>query len=224
MASSTPLGEFPLYPQPANTSLDPTLIKGLITGGVSGAVGLFFLLVKIYLNHQAQKKLNKMMEENDGVGKALADYQNNVIRPIARAIFDRIKITGFADYISDETMSEYFHAIETLAAELSRNAIIPADFATLPIQDKHRLIHEVAKQTKLVLIPDTASCCNLRFFRVCPEVTPENIEENIREITTRVSISLHGFHVDDDGARELHSIHGGSDHEGEPLQPRLLPP
>jgi hypothetical protein len=222
-ATTSPIPVSPISPQASDPSLDPLLIKGLITGGISGAVGLFFLLVKIYLSHQAQKKLNKMSEEKEGVNKELVDYKNNVIRPIASEIFNYIKITGFADYISNETMSEYFSAIETLAGELSRKNIL-INFSELSTQEKHRIIHEIAKQTKSVLVPKTEGCCNMRFFRVCPEVTPMDIEGAVSIISERVLLNLHA--VDGhDGDRELDSTYGRSDEEleeGEQSQRQLI--
>jgi hypothetical protein len=190
----------------SKTSFDDFLMKSLISGAISGVIGLGFLAVKIYLSHKAQKKLNQITEEKEGVGKDLAEYRHNVIRPVARTIFERVKLSSCLDYISDETMTDYLSAIETLVSTLSRRGVLDS-FDTLSVPQQHQIIHEVAKQTKQVLVPTVACCSSENFFRFFrPDITPDDIEKNVGKIVDCVVAALHESVMIEDGAQKLNII------------------
>lgn len=222
---------FQLTPIPApistpnsKTSLDDFLVKGLISGAISGVIGLVFLAVKIYLSQKAQKKLNQITEEKEGVGKDLAEYRNNVIRPVARTIFERVKLSACLGYVSDETMTDYLSAIETLVSALSRRGLLDG-FDTLSVPEQHQIIHEVAKQTKQILVPTIECCSSANFFRFFrPEITPADIEKNAGKIVDCVATALQESIITEDGGQELNTLSTRADvsEKGDPLTRPLL--
>jgi hypothetical protein len=118
--------------------------------------------------------------------------------------------------------------VETLVSELSRRGI-QFNFEEIPREEKHRIIHVIAQQTKQTLMPtlDTNCCRNVyNFFcpRTTPDITPRDIEANVNEITDRVLLVLQqGVNVTEDGDRELNSLITPDNPEGgESLQRPLL--
>jgi hypothetical protein len=169
-ASITPATKAPL-----------SVIDALITAGCITAAVTLCLLSNAYHKHQTQKKLCALAEKD---GQSINGETNPALLPIATAIFDEIKLTGFLNYISDESREKYFNVIKNLAAALAKQDGI--DFGTMTDKEREEFVSIVAEQTKLAFAPKTRCSSHLRFFRMTPEVTSEKFESEIPKIAEAV--------------------------------------
>ena len=80
-------GEFSLTVLGQSSGGNNSLTTAIASSVVSGTIGLFFLLLKICLQRAANKKLDQALGET-------GDYEQKVVRPLGRAIAQRLKITG----------------------------------------------------------------------------------------------------------------------------------
>ena len=131
-----------------------------------------------------------MIEEKDGVGKEQAEYYKNVLRPMAKKILSRIKLTGFLNYISENTLKDALSAVTILVHELEKQGV-EVDLSKLRPIERNRLLDTVARKTRQILVPEVSCCSTARFARLfCPEVTPMHIEENAAVIAQAVKAAL----------------------------------
>ena len=164
-----------------------TVRNAIIGAVVSGVIGLGFFAFQLWVKRKAHQRFEKAATEGEGVGKQQAEFQQNVIRPIAKRILERIQITGFMGYVSDQTMHEALSAIGGLVHELEQQGVA-VNLPDLSSTQQHRLLDTIARQTRLILVPKRACCSPSLFF--CPEVTPHQIEENIPVIAAAVKKAL----------------------------------
>ena len=79
------VGEFSLTVLGPSAASNNSLTTAIASSVVSGTIGLFFLLLKIGLQRAASKKLEEALGES-------GEYEQKVVRPVARAIAHRLKI------------------------------------------------------------------------------------------------------------------------------------
>jgi hypothetical protein len=176
------------FPETGATPMgDNTIRNALIGAAISGAAGFVFLFLRMFIQRKTQQRFDKAAAETEGVDKQQADFQKNVIRPIAKRILERIKITGCMGYVSDQTMKDAISAISGLVHELERQGVA-VNLSELSSIQQHRLLDTIARQTRRILVPQRPCCSPLRFF--CPEVTPAQIEDNIAAIAEAVKLTL----------------------------------
>ena len=172
---------------PSETDNSSTVRNAIIGAIISGVIGLGFFALKFWINHKARQRFEKASAEGEGVGKQQAEFNKNVIRPIAKAILAQIRITGFMGYVSDQTMNDAISAISALVHELEQQGV-NINLSSLNGTQQHRLLDVIARQTRRVLIPDSMCCSPSHLF--CPEVTPTQIEDRVSKIAKAVKKSL----------------------------------
>jgi hypothetical protein len=171
----------------APTIENNTIRNALIGAALSGAIGFVFLFLRMFIQRKTQQRFDKAAAEGDGVGKQQADFQKNVIRPIAKRILERIKIAGCMGYVGDQTMKDALSAISGLVHKLEQQGVA-VNLPDMGSTQQHRLIDTIARQTRRILVPKRACCSPSRFF--CPEVTPAQIEDKIPVIAAAVKAAL----------------------------------
>ncbi|MBS0351851.1 MAG: hypothetical protein JSR33_11850, partial [Proteobacteria bacterium] len=163
------------------------LIKNAVIGAVaSGVVGLLFYALKyrymLNLQRSARATLN---------GQAQSTYTDELLLPIAREIFARIKITGCFGYISKRQYNEYVGAVSVIVSALETKGVIQSvQWSTLSTARTQRIIDAIAAQCKEIF--SNKQCCSLRtftgFYR--PDATPKMIRDQANTIAAAVQESL----------------------------------
>jgi hypothetical protein len=175
--------KFSIQATPISPSIESSRAASiLITIGSIAAALTLCLLSNAYNKYQTRKKLNALFDRQES--SINNEKASDALLPIATAIFNQIKLTGFLNYISDESREHYFEAIKNLVIDLGNRQLI--DFAGMSPEEKEKFISSVAEQTKLALVPKTGCSTYLRFFRVTPEVSPEAIRDKVSEIAEAV--------------------------------------
>ena len=174
----------------ALNSTSNTVRNAIIGAVISGVVGFGFFTCQLWVKRKAESYLERMLEEKDGVGKEQAEYYKNVLRPMAKKILNRIKLTGFLNYISENTLKDALSAVTILVHELEKQGV-EVDLSKLRPLERNRLLDTVARKARQILAPEVSCCSTARFARLfCPEVTPMQIEENAVAIAQAVKVAL----------------------------------
>jgi Cadherin-like/Putative Ig domain/FG-GAP repeat len=164
-------GEFSLTVLNQSSGGNNSLTTTIASSVVSGSIGLLFLLLKLCLQRAANKKLDEALGDTK-------DYEQKVVRPLGRAIAQRLKITGFMGNTTKREMVAFKDAIGTLLGCLSERGINLED---TQMSDSRRayLINEIAMQTKEYFLPSNRNCCQKSYRSVVSfftsEVTPHQI-------------------------------------------------
>ena len=164
-------GEFTLTVLGQSSGGNNSLTTAIASSVASGAIGLFFLLLKICLQRAANRKLDQALGET-------GDYEQKVVRPLGRAIAQRLKITGFMGHTTGKEMLLFKDAVRTLLGSLSDRGI---DLEDPQLNESRRayLINEIAVQTKEYFLPSSRHCCRKSYRPIVSfftsEVTPRQI-------------------------------------------------
>jgi hypothetical protein len=168
----------------ATNPWDLDVVKGIVSGGVSGLIGMTFFCFKIYAEHKTRKRLDQN-PEGESMTERMASYRNTLALPLARIIFDNIKLTNYLGSISDETMSEYLSSIEMLIFALLDRGML-TNFETLSGPEQSMILQQIAREAKSILI-SRAQASTIAFCRFFPpQITPASIELYSPEIAERV--------------------------------------
>ncbi len=167
-----------------------TVRNAIIGAVISGVVGFGFFACQLWIKHKAASYLERATEEKDGIGKEQAEFYKNVLRPMAKRILERLKLSGLFGYVSDDTLKDALSAITILVHELQKQGI-EVDLTKLKPIERTRLLDTVARKTRQILVPETKCCSSTWFSRLfCPEVTPTQIEEQAQNIAQAVKLAL----------------------------------
>lgn len=167
-----------------------TVRNAIIGAVISGVVGFGFFACQLWIKHKAASYLERATEEKDGIGKEQAEFYKNVLRPMAKRILGRLKLSGLFGYVSDDTLKDALSAITVLVHELQKQEI-EVDLTKLKPIERTRLLDTVARKTRQILVPETKCCSSAWFSRLfCPEVTPVQIEEQAQNIAQAVKLAL----------------------------------
>ncbi len=164
-------GEFSLTVLGQSSGGNSSLTTAIASSVASGTIGLFFLLLKICLQRAANRKLDQALGET-------GDYEQKAVRPLGRAIAQRLKITGFMGHTTNREMLAFKDAVRTLLGCLLERGINLED-PQLSESRRAYLINEIAVQTKEYFLPSSRHCCRkscrsvVSFFT--SEVTPHQI-------------------------------------------------
>ena len=175
-------GEFSLTVLGQSSSGGNSLTTAIASSMASGTIGLFFLLLKICLQRAANRKLDQALGET-------GDYEQKVVRPLGRAIAQRLKITGFMGHTTNTEMLAFKDAVRALLGSLAERGINLED-PQLNESRRAYLINEIAVQTKEYFLPSSRNCCRkscrsvVSFFS--PEVTPRQISTAAAAIADEV--------------------------------------
>jgi Cadherin-like len=173
-----------------NSNLSELIKNAVIGAASSGVVGLLFYALKyrymLNLQRSARATLN---------GQAQSTYTDDLLLPIAREIFARIKITGCFGYISKRQYNEYVGAVSVIVSALETKGVIQsAQWSSLSTAQTQRIIDAIAAQCKEIF--GNKQCCSLRtftgFYR--PDATPKMIRDQANTIATAVQESLADTH------------------------------
>ncbi len=175
-------GEFSLTVLGQSSGGNNSLTTAIASSVASGTIGLFFLLLKICLQRAANRKLDQALGET-------GDYEQKVVRPLGRAIAQRLKITGFMGHTTNTEMLAFKDAVRALLGSLAEQGINLED-PQLNESRRAYLINEIAVQTKEYFLPSSRNCCRkscrsvVSFFS--PEVTPRQISTAAAAIADEV--------------------------------------
>ena len=172
------------------SGLNETIRNAIIGSVVSGTFSLLCLGLRWWISRKVEHSFSAAILSESRVERQQTDFHNEILRPIAKRILQRIKIGGFMGYISDHTMHDALSAINALIIELE-NQGVSIDLTQLNPTERHRLLDVIVRQTRGVLVPEI-NCCSITrltgFFR--PEILPNQIEEKAAEIAAAVKASL----------------------------------
>jgi hypothetical protein len=194
-----PTPTFPALPTLPESTMAPSttnpwdadLVKGIVSGGVSGLIGVTFFCFKVYAEHKTRKRLDHI-PEGESMTERMASHRSTLVLPLARIIFDSIKLTNYVGSISDETMTDYLSSIEVLIFALLDHGML-TNFETLPGAEQSMVLQQIAREAKSILISraraSSATRCN--FFP--PQITPIDIEKHAEEIAQRVQSTQSGI-------------------------------
>lgn len=185
-AQSSSISFSPFTPPVPKPKLTPAQQRGIGLSAASAAISFGLWGLKLFLQRKADQNFEKSMAlKEGGIDRQQAEFQEEVIRPIARKIFDSVKMSGCFGYLTENGMQEYITAIESLVSELV-DLEVSVDLPKMRPARQNRLLNEVTKQIR-ELIPKK-NCCScatlLSFFKA--EVTPQQIEENVKSIAEAV--------------------------------------
>lgn len=167
-----------------------TVRNAIIGAVISGVVGFGFFACQLWIKHKAESYLERATEEKEGIGKEQAEFYKNVLRPMAKRILGRLKLSGLFGYVSDDTLKDALSAITILVHELQKQGI-EVDLTKLTPIERTRLLDAVARKTRQILVPETKCCSPTWFSRLfCPEVTSVQMEEQAQNIAKAVKLAL----------------------------------
>ena len=176
------VGEFSLTVLGSSAANSSSLTTAIVSSVVSGSIGLFFLLLRIGLQRAASKKLEAALGEGH-------EYEQKVVRPIAKAIAQRLKITGFMGGTTNHEMLAFKDAVRTLLQVLANHGV-DLEFSKMSEIKRDNVINEIATQTKEYFLPSSRNCCTrscqsfISFFKA--EVTPQQIRDAATAIAEAV--------------------------------------
>ncbi len=136
----TPVNE-PSTAQGGGDSGYTTIQKAIISAVVSGTIGLFFAVLQICLKRAANKKLSQAL------GEGTDDYDLTVVRPVAKEIASRLKVTGFMNHTTNKDMTNFKSAVRSILFELDKHGV-DLNFAEMKAPARDGLINEIARQTQ----------------------------------------------------------------------------
>lgn len=173
----------------AITSND-TVHNAIIGGAVSGAIGILFLVTKLAISYKANQYLNRVLNTYGADEEKEQKFQQKVISPLVKKIFDEIKTTGFMGYRSEQSTKDYVTAIEHIVGYLGDHNI-NLNLETLSPKRQIRIFNEITRQVREILIPEYDRCSTAylcRFFKA--EVSPQQIEDHAKEIAGATVMAL----------------------------------
>ena len=176
-------------PQPTPSGGDSgysTVQKAIISAVISGGFGIGFALIQICLKRLSNRKLLQVLGEDKD------DYDLNVVRPVAKEIAGRIKITGFLNATTNTRMRSFKSAVRSLLSALSARGV-DLDFKKMSASERDGLINEIGNQTyrwvKSKRQGCTACCPGFSsFFK--PQILPENLQDAAGEVADNVILAL----------------------------------
>ena len=162
--------DFTLQVSPAAGSSDSTSLQKTIAAAVvSGTIGVLFAVLQICLKRAANQKLRRALGDDQDA------YDVNVVRPVAKEIARRLKITGFMNYTTNTEMAHYKAAVRTLLSALDQRGV-NLELADMKDVQRDTLINTIARETQRYFIPKPHCCTNtLAFFKA--QLTPRQLEE-----------------------------------------------
>lgn len=174
----------PVSPSSASSNSIRNTILGVVISAVA-SLGIFGL--KLWLGRKASEYFERASQDSEeGVAKQQADFHKNVIKPIARRLLDRVNMTGFLGYISDQTMKESMDVIAGLVRVLQQQGV-EVDLTKMDAAQQNHLLNVIARQARQILVPEVGYCSLTYYSRFfCPDVTPTQIESKSLEIAAAV--------------------------------------
>ena len=178
----TPVNELPPSTPSSGDTGYSTVEKAIIGAVVSGTIGIFFAVLQGCLKRASNKKLLQALGED-------ADpYDLNVVRPVAKEIAERIKITGFMNATTNTEMKSFKSAVRSLLAALNQRGV-KLNLTEMKPADKDALINEIGRQVERWVKEHrrgcTAYCPGLTaFFK--PQLNPDNLADAAGEIADKI--------------------------------------
>ncbi len=175
--------DFTLQVSPVAGSSDSTSLQKTIAAAVvSGTIGVLFAVVQICLKRAANQKLRHALGDDQDA------YDVQVVRPVAKEIARRLKITGFMNYTTNTEMAHYKAAVRTLLSALDQRGV-NLKLADMKDVQRDTLINTIARETQRYFIPKPRCCTNtLAFFKA--QLTPRQLEEAAPAIAAAVVKAL----------------------------------
>ena len=138
----TPVNEAPPSTPSSGSSDYSTVQKAIIGAVVSGTIGIFFAVFQVCLKRAANKKLLQAL------GEGTDEYDLTVVRPVAKEIAQRIKITGFLNATTNREMMSFKGAVRSLLSALDATGV-DLNFAEMKLPEKDEVINEIGNQVEL---------------------------------------------------------------------------
>ena len=159
-----------------------TVQKAIIGAVISGTIGIFFAVLQGCLKRASNKKLLQALGEDTD------PYDLNVVRPVAKEIAERIKITGFMNATTNKEMKSFKSAVRSLLSALDQRGV-DLNFAEMKHVKKDALINEIGRQVERWVKEHrrgcTAYCPGLTaFFK--PQLNPDNLADAAGEIADKI--------------------------------------
>ena len=187
----TPVSELPPSTPSSGDTGYSTVEKAIIGAVISGTIGIFFAVLQGCLKRASNKKLLQALGED-------ADpYDLNVVRPVAKEIAQRIKITGFMNATTNTEMMSFKSAVRSLLSALDQRGM-GLNFAGMEPVKKDALINEIGRQVERWVKEHrrgcTAYCPGLTaFFK--PQLNPDNLVDAAGEIADKIVQALNSQQI-----------------------------
>lgn len=179
-------------PQVSVTAGNSNTIRDAIIGTtVSAGVTLLFFVIKLLMSRVAERNLKHLLEEGQSrVEKQQAQFQKEVVLPIATHLFASISTTNCLGYRSERETRAYIVAIESIVGKMRRMGI-KFSLGEADSVARTKLIDETAKQISQRLVPDRSCCSKAMLYRFfTSEITPQQIEANADEIVQSITATV----------------------------------
>ncbi len=178
----TPVNEAPPLTSSTGGSDYSTVQKAIIGAVVSGTIGIFFAVFQVCLKRAANKKLLQAL------GEGTDEYDLTVVRPVAKEIAQRIKITGFLNATTNREMMSFKGAVRSLLTALDERGV-DLNLADMKPAKKDALVNEIGNQVERWVKVNrrrcTACCPNLTaFFK--PQLNPDSLRAAAGEIADNI--------------------------------------
>ena len=164
------------------TTWEKTILGALISGGI----GIGFAVAQICLKRMANKKLLQVLGEGD------SKYDQEVVRPVAKEIAQRLKITRFMNATTNKELMAFKSAVRSLLSALSDKGV-DLNFSEMKDVERDKTINEIGNQTYRWVKANqrgcAARCPGLHaFFK--PQLQPEELRGAAEEIADQVASAL----------------------------------
>ncbi len=178
----TPVNETPPSTSSSGSLEYSTVQKAIIGAVVSGTIGIFFAVFQVCLKRAANKKLLQAL------GEGTDEYDLTVVRPVAKEIAQRIKITGFLNATTNREMASFKGAVRSLLTALDERGV-DLNFAEMKPVKRDALINEIGNQVERWVKVNrrgcTACCPGLTaFFRA--QLNPDSLRAAAGEIADNI--------------------------------------
>ncbi len=178
---STPSG-VTVINTPAETN---TVQNAIITGSITGFMGLVLFFLRLYIEKRQKGKLNNMLsnwasktEQED------MQWKLNTFEPIVKYFFNTFKTAGFTGYRSEADTKAYIEGIALIVTFLDKKRKVDlSPYSPLERDVFKQLIMEKIKRR--LVPPDFSSACSCK-----PHFTPQDLKDNAEKIAEKIEQAL----------------------------------
>lgn len=196
----------------ANPGEDNTIRNAIIGSVVSGVVGLGFFALRFWINRKAQQRMQAALLGKGGDDRD-QEFMQEAVLPIAKAVLDAMKVSGFLGHISEQSMRDYIEAIKTVVSKVKARGIEIRKDKLEP--DKYQLYKAAIVDQICVHCTTPGHGCGTRvslFFK--PEVTPGSINRAADAIAAGVAAKNITMSSKRGGKKRKHNRHGSQSDDG----------
>jgi len=190
----TALINFALSPEAESLNTSARVRRNIILGIASGVVGLMFLVAKLGISFVANKRMKKALDGGDGaVALQQKAFRKNVLNPIAKAVFNKLKVKGVLGYMGAQKSIDYAAGVVQVIRECEQ-AGVNMDLVSMSSAEQQATINAIAAQCKQALgkEPGFFSIEGMKLKLYKRECSPDDLLRNAKQIAKVVKAEMSG--------------------------------